>query len=295
VDYALKAGADIIVNTDGDNQYFGGDIPALIRPILTGQADVVLGDRQTWNLKHFSWIKRILQRVGSRVVSSLSATHVPDAVSGFRAISRAAAIKLNVISSFSYTIETLIQCGRAKLAVTSVPIRTNPSTRPSRLFRSIPQFLRMSGATMLRAYALHRPLMVFVSLGLCLLGAGFLPMARFLYFSILGDGAGHIQSLILGTALTVIGSSCFILGLLADLIAANRKLLEINLEKTRELESQIKALCEGRLTISQTPSSAEIGASDYREPATPVPLGEVAGPPLGQPLVTLTETTALTI
>ena len=239
LDYALKAGADIIVNTDGDNQYCGADIAKLVQPILNGQADLVIGDRQTWDLEHFSRSKRILQSVGSRLVRRLSSTDVPDAVSGFRAFSRAAAMKLNVVSSFSYTIETLIQAGRSRMAIVSVPVRTNGSTRPSRLFKSIPQFLRKSGATMLRAYALHRPLSVFLGIGCGLFALGLAPIARFLYFASIHDGAGHVQSLILGVALTILGGSVGSLGLLADLIAANRQLLESTLEKVRGLELQL--------------------------------------------------------
>lgn len=242
LDHALKAGADIIVNTDGDNQYCGADIPKLIRPILNGEADLVIGDRQTWSIEHFSLFKRILQYLGSRLVRRLSATDVPDAVSGFRAFSRVAAMKLNVVSSFSYTIETLIQAGRSRLAIVSVPVRTNGKTRPSRLFKSIPHFLKKSGATMLRAYALHRPMSVFFGIGSVLFLIGTAPIARFLWFAALGERSGHIQSLILGGALTMLGGSVCILGLLADLIAANRQLLETTLEKVRGLELQMHHL-----------------------------------------------------
>ena len=239
IDAALKAGADIIVNTDGDNQYCGADIATLVQPIVNGTADIVIGDRQTWNSSHFSFFKRILQHVGSRVVRRLSATSVPDAVSGFRAFSKEAAIKLNVVTSFSYTIETLIQAGRGKMAVAWVPVRTNAKTRPSRLFSNIPQFLRKSGATMLRAYALHRPLSVFFALGSALFAVGSVPIGRFLYFALAGNGNGHVQSLILGCALAIMGTSAWIVGLLADLIAANRQLLEVTLEKVRRLELEL--------------------------------------------------------
>ena len=229
LDYAIKAGADIIVNTDGDNQYCGEDIGLLVQPILDGHSDLVVGDRQTWSCEHFSLFKRALQQIGSHVVRRLSATDIPDAVSGFRAISREAALQLNVTTNFSYTIETLIQAGRGRMAIACVPVRTNAKTRPSRLFRSIPQFIRKSGATMLRAYALHHPLSVFFGLGLVLFALGITPICRFLFFYINGDGNGHVQSLLLGCALVLLGSGAWIVGLLADLIAANRKLMETTL------------------------------------------------------------------
>lgn len=277
---SLRAGADIIVNTDGDNQYCGEDVELLIQPILREEADMVIGDRQTWKIQHFSLFKRLLQKLGSSVVRTLSATDVPDAVSGFRAISRAAAMRLNVISSFSYTIETLIQSGQAKLAISSVPVRTNRTLRPSRLFKSIPQFLRQSGVTMVRAYALHCPLKVFIILGTMLFGLGFIPIVRFLYFVLIGDSSGHIQSLILGAALTMIGCSTAILGLLADLIAANRKLLETTLEKVRHLECQLSQQTvdsiQTRETFSEVETASPLEAAEAKEllpvPASPIPL-----------------------
>jgi glycosyltransferase involved in cell wall biosynthesis len=251
MEHALRAGADIIVNTDGDNQYCGADIGKLVEPILQGKADIVIGDRQTWNIGHFSFSKRILQALGSYLVRRLSSTNVPDAVSGFRAFSRTAAMKLNVVSSFSYTIETLIQAGRNKLAIASVPVRTNGKTRPSRLFKNIPQFLKKSGGTMLRSYALHRPMSVFFGLGALLMLGGMVPVARFLTFVVMGQSSGHLQSLILGAVLMMLGGSACILGLLADLIAANRILLETLLEKVRRIERQLdSSSSNGRLPDS---------------------------------------------
>lgn len=276
---SLRAGADVIVNTDGDNQYFGQDIGLLTQPIVHGTADIVIGDRQTWNIRHFSLFKRILQRAGSRVVRALSATNVPDAVSGFRAFSRNAAMKINVVSSFSYTIETLIQSGQARLAIASVPVRTNPTARPSRLFKSIPQFLRQSVATMLRAYALHSPLKVFVALGVGLTCIGMLPIARFLYYASLGDSTGHIQSLILGGALTMIGCSTGILGLIADLIAANRKLLETTLEKIRHLEVQLNAQTANATTQPIEERATTPEANSVRA-APPIPVLNSPAPPM---------------
>lgn len=233
---SLKEGADIVVNTDADNQYSGACIPELIRPILEGNADIVVGDRQTLHSPHFPLPKRILQVLGSSVVRQISGLRIPDAVSGFRAISKQAAIRLNIVSSFSYTIEMLIQAGRKKMAVTSVPVKTNPKTRESRLFRSIPWFIWQSLVTMVRIYSMYRPLKVFVSIGLILCLIGLTPMLRFLIFYLQGEGDGHIQSLILAGALFVIGFVTFLIGLVADLINFNRQLIEMTLERVRKLE-----------------------------------------------------------
>lgn len=239
LDACLKAGADIIVNTDADNQYAGADIPLLVQPVLSGRADIVVGDRQTRNIGHFSPLKKGLQWLGSAVVRRLSGTNVPDAVSGFRAISREAALRINIVSGFSYTIEMLIQAGRKGMKVISVPIRTNEVLRESRLFKSIPHFVFRSLSTMLRIYLMYKPLRAFVGLGLVLAVIGLLPIIRFLYFYLIGDGAGHIQSLVLGGVLVVIAVISLVVGLLADLIGFNRQLLEINLEKTREIELRL--------------------------------------------------------
>jgi len=236
VEAALGLGADIIVNTDGDNQYAGRDIPKLVQPILDGEADIVVGDRQTDGISHFSPFKKALQRLGSRMVRLASGTRVPDTVSGFRALSREAALQINIVSPFSYTIEMLIQAGRKGLAVASVPIATNAATRESRLFKSVPQFLRCSVWTMLRMYSMYRPFKAFLLIGMGLSVAGLLPILRFLYFYALDDGQGHVQSLILGGVLLVIGLTTFLIGLLADLIGFNRQLIEMTLEKVRRLE-----------------------------------------------------------
>src|SRR5262245_17345820 len=238
LDACLRLGADIIVNTDGDNQYAGADIPRLIRPILDGRADIVVGDRQTACLAHFSPMKKWLQALGSRVVRALSATDVPDAVSGFRAISREAALQLNVISRFSYTIETLIQSGRLRLAIASVPVRSNRTERASRLFTSVPRFIGLSAVTMVRTYAMYQPLRVFFYIGLALSLVGLVPVLRFLYLYAIGEGSGHLQSLVLGGALLVIGFITFLIGLVADLISFNRQLLEMVLEKVRSIEAE---------------------------------------------------------
>lgn len=236
LDESIRLGADIIVNTDGDNQYCGADIPRLIQPILSGRTEIVIGDRETQRIEHFSLLKRWLQRVGSGVVRRLSGIDVPDAVSGFRAISRNAALQLNIVSSFSYTIEMLIQAGKKRIAVSHVPVRTNRVTRQSRLFRSIPQFIERSLTTMLRMYAMYSPLRVFSVLGLLFFVIGVAPVARFLYFFMSGNGEGHIQSLVLGGAFMVMGTITILIGLVADLLSFNRQLLEICLEKIRRLE-----------------------------------------------------------
>ena len=236
LDACLKLGADIIVNTDGDNQYAGADIPKLIGPILAGEADIVVGDRETHKIAHFSPLKKRLQSLGSFVVRNLSYTDVPDAVSGFRAISREAALRVNIVSGFSYTIEMLIQAGRERMAIASVPVATNRTTRQSRLFTSLPRFLERSVSTMVRSYAMYHPLRVFFYIGLWLSLAGLVPVVRFLYFYVIGEGGGHLQSLILGGVLLVIGFVTFLVGLVADLIAFNRQLLEMTLEKVRRME-----------------------------------------------------------
>ncbi|MEJ2402605.1 MAG: glycosyltransferase family 2 protein [Xanthomonadales bacterium] len=236
LDMSLKLGADIVVNTDGDNQYAGWDIPKLIAPILDGTADIVIGDRQTDRIEHFSKGKKVLQKLGSGLVRSLSGTEVPDAVSGFRAYSRDAALQMNIVSSFSYTIETVIQAGTKQLAVTSVPVETNAKTRESRLFSSIPRFIQRQVDTIVRMYSMYKPLRVFLAIGILLVVIGSIPIARFLFFYFSGDGAGHVQSLILGGTLLILGFVTFLIGLLADLVGFNRRLIEIVLEKVRRLE-----------------------------------------------------------
>jgi len=247
IDSCLSLGADIIVNTDGDNQYDAQGIAGLIRPILDGTADIVVGDRRTHDVGHFSPLKRRLQRVGSSVVRALSGTDVPDAVSGFRAISAHAATHLNIVSSFSYTIEMLIQAGRKNLAVSSVPVRANAPTRPSRLFKGIPSFIARSVATMVRMYAMYKPLAAFLSIGAVLFAIGAIPILRFLYFWLEGSGRGHIQSLILGGVMVILGCVTLLIGLVADLINFNRQLIEMTLQKVRELERSSRVGAERRV------------------------------------------------
>jgi glycosyltransferase involved in cell wall biosynthesis len=240
LDAALKLGADVIVNTDADNQYRGEDIVRLVAPILAGRAEMVIGDRAPHRLAHFGPMKRLLQLIGSWVVRQLSGTTVPDAASGFRAFTRRAALKLNVFTRFTYTLETIIQAGKKHIPVAHVPIGINPDRRPSRLFASIPAYLRRSIATLIRIYALYEPLRVFWGIGGLSFGAGTLIGLRFLTYYLSGEGgAGHIQSLILAAVLMIVGFQLLLSGLVADLIGANRTLLEDTLFRVRELELQM--------------------------------------------------------
>jgi glycosyltransferase involved in cell wall biosynthesis len=234
---SLKRGADVIVNTDADNQYNAGDIQLLLEPILASRADLVVGDRGVATLKTFSPLKRRLQRLGSWVIAQASGVQTPDATSGFRAISRAAALRTVVLSEYSYTLETLIQAGARRMAVEYVPVRTNVQTRPSRLMRGIPDYLANSGVTIVRAYTMYRPLRVFTALSVLLILGGMVGVFRFLYFYIAGGGiAGHIQSLILAAVLLIVGFQVFLIGLVADLIGFNRKILEEVLYRLRRVE-----------------------------------------------------------
>lgn len=242
---ALAEGADIIVNIDGDGQYAGEDIPRLVAPIVEGTADIVVGDRQTAHLPHFSPAKKALQHLGSAVVRSLSGTDTPDAVCGFRAISREAALQLNIISKFSYTTEMIIQAGRRRMAITSVPVQARQVQRESRLFRTIPHFIIQSANTMIRTYAMYQPLRLFFYVGTVLIVLGLIPTFRFLYFYWTGDGAGHVQSLVLGAAFLVMGFVSYLVGLVADLIAVNRQLLERQLESSRRSEWRARGRVKG--------------------------------------------------
>lgn len=238
--YALHEGADVIVNTDADNQYDGRDIAAIVQPILEERADIVVGDRGVHENAHFGPLKRLLQRLGSATVRRLAATEITDAVSGFRALSRDAAKCINITSDFSYTTEMLIQAGRRRMAIVSVPVRTNGAARPSRLFRSIPQFIVSTGGTMMRAWAMYNPLRAFVTAGVFASLIGVIPMLRFLYFYSIGEGGGHIQSLVIGGAALILGVIAIMLGAVADLIGRNRNLLEQTLERLRELEERVQ-------------------------------------------------------
>ncbi|MBN1540995.1 glycosyltransferase family 2 protein [candidate division KSB1 bacterium] len=236
LDACLRLQADIILNTDADNQYAGSDIPRLIQPILEGRADMVVGDRQTNGIQHFTWTKKRLQHLGSWVVRQISGTQIADATSGFRAFSREAALQMNVLSRFTYTLETIIQAGKKNLAVVDVPIRTNQQLRKSRLFSSNCSYIKRSIATMTRIYTLYEPLKTFSYIGTLIFGSGFLVGLRFLYFYFTEGGVGHIQSLILAAVLLIVGFQVFVIGLLADIIGFNRQLMENTLYRVRKLE-----------------------------------------------------------
>jgi glycosyltransferase involved in cell wall biosynthesis len=234
---SLSAGADIIVNTDGDNQYKGKYIAELVKPILEGKAEIVIGKRPISSIEHFSPLKKKLQRFGSWIVQKISKTDIPDAPSGFRAFSRDAAMRINVLNEYTYTLETIIQAGRSNMAITHIPIEVNENVRQSRLMKSIWHYIFKSVSGILRTYLLYKPLKIFTTIGLILLGIGFLFGLRFLYFLfIVGDGRGHIQSLILTAILLIIGFNILILGLVTDLIASNRKFLENIIYKLRKIE-----------------------------------------------------------
>lgn len=241
LDACLRHGADVIVNTDADNQYNAQDIQRLITPILSGQADIVVGDRGVASLEAFSPLKRRLQWLGSWVVARASGLHTPDATSGFRALSREAALRTLVLSEYSYTLETLIQAGNRGMAVAYVPVRTNPQTRPSRLIRSIPHYLAYSSSTIVRAYSMYHPLRVFTSVGSVLIAGGLALALRFLYFYIIGQGSGHVQSVILSAILLIVGFQILLIGLLADLISGNRKIMEEVLYRLRRVELEMPA------------------------------------------------------
>jgi len=236
IDAALKLGADYIVNTDGDNQYSGEDIPTLLAPLLAGEADICIGDRNITELTHLSASRKLLQRLGSWVVRQVSNTQVPDTTSGFRAYTREAALRMTIVSEFSYTLESIIQAGKKRMAIAHVPVRTNMRTRESRLFDSVYLYIRNSTATIVRIYAMYEPLKVFTYIGLVTFGTGFAISLRFLYYYLTGAGTGHLQSLILSAVLMIVGFQVLLIGLLADVISGNRKLLEDLLYRVRETE-----------------------------------------------------------
>jgi glycosyltransferase involved in cell wall biosynthesis len=240
LDACLKLGADIIVNTDADHQYPGHEIPRLLAPILAGEADMVVGDRGVQQIAHFSWTKRRLQMVGSWVVRKVSGTHIADATSGFRALNREAALRINIVSEFTYTLESIIQAGKKRLAIVHLPIEAR-ETRPSRLFSSTWEYVKRSAATILRIYAMYEPFKVFVVLGSLLLAGGVALGLRYAYFWWLGEIRGHLQAAILSVLLLILGFLTLLWGIMADLIASNRKLLEDLLYRVRKIE-----LGEGR-------------------------------------------------
>ena len=258
LDACLKLGADVIVNTDGDNQYYGGDIPKLVAPVLAGDADMVVGDREVQNIEHFSPLKKSLQRLGSWVVRQASETTVPDTTSGFRAYNREAAMQLSVVSRFTYTLETIIQAGKQYVTTAHVPIRTNPKTRESRLFPSMWSYVRRNALAIFRIYTRYEPLRVFMA------AAGFVGLlalivwARYAYFYVNGDGAGHVQSLILGAVLFNAAMLLAALGIIGDLLSASSVMQQRIFERVRRIELQLDV----------PPSHYEPGAHDTGQPPT---------------------------
>jgi glycosyltransferase involved in cell wall biosynthesis len=233
---ALNLGADVIVNTDGDNQYRGECVLDLVQPIIDGRAEIVVGDRRVGAIKHFSRTKKLLQKIGSWVVRWASGTDIPDSTSGLRAFSRDAALQLAVYSTHTYTLETIIQAGKKGINITHVPVGTNEKLRESRLIRSIPSYVMSSTITILRIFLMYEALRIFLTIGAVLFGLGALLVFRFLYFFIIGEGQGHVQSLIGAAILIVLGFQTFLLGLLADLIAQNRRLNEEMAYRLRKSE-----------------------------------------------------------
>lgn len=245
LDACLRNGADIIVNTDADNQYCGEDIEKLVRPILEGKADIVIGERPIDETEHFSPVKKKLQRFGSYIVRKASKTSVADAPSGFRAYSREAAMGINVINNYTYTLETIVQAGNRRMAILSVPIRTNPELRKSRLISSISGYVKRSMATILRSFMMYNPLKFFGAVGGVLMALGLVLGVRFVVFYVQGLGAGHIQSLILTSILILMGVLTWVVGLLADITAANRKILEDIQYRVRKIDYEQDCIDKG--------------------------------------------------
>ncbi|MBI4477785.1 MAG: glycosyltransferase family 2 protein [Acidobacteria bacterium] len=237
IDAALKLGADFIINTDGDNQYAGRDIPKLLAPLLNGEADIVIGDRNIKDLEYMSAFRKRLQRVGSWVVRQVSGTQVPDTTSGFRAYTREAALRMTIVSEFSYTLESIIQAGKKRIAIAHVPVSTNPRTRESRLYGSLWDYLKASAATIVRIYAMYEPLKVFTTIGVLVFAAGFAISLQWLYYFFTETGVvGHIPLLILSAVLMIVGFQVALIGLVADLVSGNRKLIEDLLYRVRGIE-----------------------------------------------------------
>src|SRR5215208_3772181 len=259
LDAALKLGADVIVNTDADNQYYGGDIAKLVDPILRGDADMVVGDREVQNIEHFSPLKKALQRLGSWVVRRASATDVPDTTSGFRAYNREAALAMQVVSNYTYTLETIIQAGKMLIAVDHVPIKTNDKLRESRLFPSMWTYIRRNGVSIFRVYSMYEPLRVFMTGAIVIGAVAFVVWARFAYFFVFaGEGAGHVQSLILGAVLFNAAMLLAALGVIGDLLSGQRIMLQRTFERVRRIE----------LELGVPPSHYEPGAQPTGHEAT---------------------------
>src|SRR4051812_26696553 len=270
LDACLKLGADVIVNTDADNQYDGGDIPKLVAPILAGRADMVIGDRETDQIEHFSPLKKRLQRWGSALVRRASGTQVPDTTSGFRAYNCEAALQVQVVSKFTYTLQTIIQAAKMLVAVDHVPIRTNPKSRESRLFPSMWAYVRRNAGSVFRIYTSYEPLRVFLAAAALTALVGAVIWVRFFYFFVSGEGNGHIQSLILGSTLFIVAVQFAALGVLGDILAGSRVLQQRILERVRRVELQ----------VGVAPSHYEPGEEPTgEEPTTGARAGRATGKP----------------
>lgn len=268
LDACLKLGADLIVNTDADNQYDGRDIPRLLQPILDGKADMVIGDRETHQIEHFSPLKKRLQRLGSAVVRRASGTNVPDTTSGFRAYNREAALNMQVVSKFTYTLESIIQAGKMVVAVDHVPIRTNEQTRESRLFPSMWAYVRRNSLSIFRIYALYEPLRVFMAAAALVALVGAVIWVRFAYLFVTGEGSGHVQSLILGATLFIVAVQFAALGVIGDILAGSRVIQQRILERVRRVELQ----------LGVEPSHYEPGQEgSERKPTTGAAAGRATG------------------
>ena len=270
IDTALKLGADVIVNTDADNQYCGADVAKLVEPIVEGRADMVVGDREVGGIEHFSPLKKMLQRLGSWVVRQASSTSVPDTTSGFRAYNREAAIQIMVVSKFTYTLETIIQAGKLLVAVDHVPVRTNPKTRESRLFPSMGSYVRRNAVSIFRVYAQYEPLRVFWSLALVIGVAAIAVWIRFAVAYVEGNGKGHVQSLILGAVLFIAAVVLWALGVIGDLLAAQRVMTQRTFERVRRIELQLGhralPLRTGTRARAPRPTGAAAGSPGRRTP-----------------------------
>ncbi|HEY1457895.1 MAG TPA: glycosyltransferase family 2 protein [Solirubrobacteraceae bacterium] len=269
IDTALKLGADVIVNTDADNQYHGPDVARLVRPILEGRADMVVGDREVSEIEHFSRLKKALQRLGSWVVRQASETSIPDTTSGFRAYNREAAIQMLVVSKFTYTLETIIQAGKLLVAIDHVPVRTNPKTRESRLFPSMGAYVRRNAVSIFRIYAQYEPLRVFWSLALAM---GLVSIAVWIRFAVAyaeGNGKGHVQSLILGAVLFIAAVVLWALGVIGDLLAAQRVMIQKTFERVRRIELELGVAPShyepGEAPPAQAQAGSERAATDTKE------------------------------
>jgi glycosyltransferase involved in cell wall biosynthesis len=288
LDAALKLGADVIVNTDADNQYSAADIPKLVEPIVTGHADLVVGDREVQTIEHFSPVKKMLQRLGSWVVRRASNTTVPDTTSGFRAYNREAALQMQVVSRFTYTLESIIQAGKMTVAIDHVPIRTNPKMRDSRLFKSISSYVRTNAMAIFRVYTQYEPLRVFLIAAAVVGLIAAVVWARFLVLFIQGDGAGHIQSVVLGSMLFVVAVQLAALGIIGDLLAANRVLIQRTLERTRRVELKLGVEPSHyepaeRRSMPRPDGPMAVPDSPPQSPAAPPATEEHETLPLGRP------------